>query len=482
MPKSSCFSALLLLLTASIASAQWTKVWSDEFDKPGLPDSAKWGYEEGYIRNGELQFYTVKRAKNARVEKGHLILEAHREDFQGKRFTSASLRTKGKADWHYGRVEVRAKLPGGVGLWPAVWMLPTEDRFGIWPASGEIDIMEHVGFDKGVVHGTIHNKAYNHIRGTQKGKQVAVADCEDTFHVYAMEWSKEKIDVFVDDKKYFSFENDGRDVSATWPFDHPFYLILNIAIGGSWGGQKGVNEAVFPQRMEIDYVRVFKPSNTLPLTISTRTAGDGDIKSGSAKSSYQLNEIVKLTAAPAAGYEFRGWTGDIVSKKNPLEFNAARDLDLIANFAKPNDLLVNGDFTHGAQGWNRLLLRPGSAAIGKAHNGEYHAHILFGGTNEFDIQLNHEGMHVKKGKSYRLSFDARADANRSIDAAINMVSAPWTTYHKKSFDITAKYQSYSFEFTMKQATDKNARVEFDLGVHDQIDVYLDNIKFQEIAH
>ncbi|HYW79786.1 MAG TPA: glycoside hydrolase family 16 protein [Thermoguttaceae bacterium] len=255
-------SLLFVLLAGSAASAGWTQIWSDEFDGSGLPDAKTWGYEKGYVRNRELQYYTVQREKNARVEDGHLILEAHREDYEGMRFTSASLHTRGHGDWRYGRIEVRAKLPGGVGSWPAIWMLPTKGKFGGWPASGEIDIMEYVGFQPGVVHGTIHTKAYNHTKGTQKGKTIKAEDCETAFHVYAMEWSEDRIDLFVDDQKYFTFENDGQGDSATWPFGEPFHLKLNIAVGGGWGGQKGVDEAAYPQRMVIDYVRVYKPADT----------------------------------------------------------------------------------------------------------------------------------------------------------------------------------------------------------------------------
>ncbi len=466
---------LMVLLTSSSASAQWTQIWSDEFNDSGLPDADKWSYEKGYIRNDELQYYTVEREKNARVENGRLILEAHREDYQGMRFTSASLHTQGRGDWLYGRVEVRAKLPGGVGIWPAIWMLDTNGKFGPWPASGEIDIMEYVGFNPGIVHGTIHTKAYNHIRGTQKGAKITVNDCEETFHVYAMEWHEDRIDIFVDGKKYFTFENDGWGASETWPFDEPFHLKLNIAVGGGWGGQKGVDETIFPQRMEIDYVRVFKPADAGPFAITTRTAGEGVINVP--KRAFQLNEPLALTAVPAAGYEFRGWTGNLVSKKNPLKINAVRHLDLIANFARPGELLVNGDFSHGAHGWSRLRLRPGdAAATGAARDGEYHVDIMFGGLNDVDIQLSHEGMHVVQGQTYRLTFDARADTNRTIDAAIRMAAAPRKTYHKETFDITPQYRTYSFEFTLNEPTDTNASVEFDMGVYDQNDVFLDNIK------
>jgi beta-glucanase (GH16 family) len=235
-----------------------TLLWSDEFNYTGLPDPMKWGYDVGGNGwgNQELQFYTERVAKNARVENGRLIIEAHREPMGTNAFTSARLVTRERANWSYGKIEVRAKLPRGTGTWPAIWMLADKPNMR-WPDDGEIDIMEHVGFDPGVIHGTVHTGAYNHSRGTHKSGKINEADVMDEFHKYTIVWTGDKIDFFLDDQKYFTFNNERRS-SAEWPFDRPFYLLLNIAIGGTWGGQKGVDNSVFPQRMEIDYVRVYK--------------------------------------------------------------------------------------------------------------------------------------------------------------------------------------------------------------------------------
>lgn len=236
-------------------------VWADEFDKAGLPDSTKWGYEVGGNGwgNNELQVYTSRRSENARVENGKLIIEARKESYQGKNYTSARLLTQGKTTWTYGRIEAMAKLPKGVGTWPAVWMLGKNIPTTGWPKAGEIDIMEHVGFDEGVVHGTVHTEAYNHSKKTEKGKAVTVKDVTTAFHLYAIEWTADQIDFFVDDQKYYSVQKSALgSTEAEWPFDQPFYLILNVAVGGNWGGQKGVDETIWPQRMEVDYVRVYQ--------------------------------------------------------------------------------------------------------------------------------------------------------------------------------------------------------------------------------
>ncbi|MEZ0538786.1 glycoside hydrolase family 16 protein [Fibrella arboris] len=236
-------------------------VWSDEFTTDGVPDPAKWGYDVGGNGwgNKELQYYTKDRKENARVENGHLIIEAHKEAFQGRDYTSARLLTKNTATWMYGRFEIKAKLPSGVGTWPAIWMLGKNIATAGWPLSGEIDIMEHVGFDQGVVHGTIHSEAYNHVRKTEKGKHTSVPTASTEFHVYSIDWTAEQIDFAVDGQVYNSVTKAALGkTEAQWPFDQPFYLIMNIAVGGGWGGQKGVDETIWPRRMEVDYVRIYQ--------------------------------------------------------------------------------------------------------------------------------------------------------------------------------------------------------------------------------
>ena len=253
------FIFILVLISCSKESiAQFENlVWSDEFDYTGLPSETKWNYEIGYVRNNEKQYYTEKRLENARVENGYLIIEAKKEKYKDFEYTSASLITKNKEEWQYGRIEVKAKLPTGYGMWPAIWMLGKNISEVGWPTCGEIDIMENVGFDPLVIHANIHTKAYNHVKGTNKGNKITVEDPSKDFHIYAVNWSKEKMEFFVDDNLYFTFYNENK-TTAEWPFDQPFYLILNIAVGGGWGGQKGIDDSIFPQQMIIDYVRVYE--------------------------------------------------------------------------------------------------------------------------------------------------------------------------------------------------------------------------------
>jgi beta-glucanase (GH16 family) len=239
-------------------SDKWKLVWSDEFNYKGLPDSTKWNYDVGGDGwgNNELEFYTEKRLENSRVENGNLIIEARKENWQGKNYTSARLVTKGKGDWTYGRIEVKARIPKGRGTWPAIWMLGSTTPLK-WPDDGEIDIMEHVGFHQGYIHGSVHTKKYNHVIGTQKTDTIYVPDCSEVFHVYGLEWTKDSIKISVDQRVYFKFANEHTGHDA-WPFDNPCHLLLNVAVGGNWGGQKGVDETIWPVRMEVDYVRVYQ--------------------------------------------------------------------------------------------------------------------------------------------------------------------------------------------------------------------------------
>lgn len=243
------------------ASKEMKLVWSDEFNYNGLPDSTKWSYDTvgnatGW-GNNEVQYYTKARLKNSEVKDGFLNIYAIKEDYQGFKYTSARLITKSKGDWLYGRVEVRAKLPEGRGMWPAIWMLPTDWVYGGWPASGEIDIMENVGCDPYVIVASAHTASYNHVLGTQKNNKMTIADCYTNFHVYALEWGTSEYRVYIDDILYFTFKNEGAGYKV-WPFDKRFHLLLNIAVGGNWGGQRGIDETIFPRSLVVDYVRVYQ--------------------------------------------------------------------------------------------------------------------------------------------------------------------------------------------------------------------------------
>ncbi len=260
--------------TAAAHADEWELVWADEFDYSGEPDGSKWIRIEAFRSNQNLECYTPAGEGNVRVEDGTLVIEAKKERYPNPaydpketenprtsceyaEYTSGCIMTKGKAHWRYGRIEVRAKLPTGRGMWPAIWMLGADASEVGWPACGEIDIMENVGYDPDLIHATIHTKKYNHVQGTQKGSRIRIPEAHRDFHVYAVEWDATEINFFVDDWNYFTFKNEGAG-GDSWPFDREHYLILNIAVGGAWGGAKGVDDGVFPQRFHVDYVRVYR--------------------------------------------------------------------------------------------------------------------------------------------------------------------------------------------------------------------------------
>lgn len=238
-------------------------VWSDEFDSEGLPDSTKWSYDtegndEGW-GNKELQVYTKGNLNNAKVENGRLNIVARKEKLEGKEYTSARLISK--SDWKYGRFEVSAKIPDGRGTWSAIWMMPGGWTFndGNWPDVGELDIMEHVGHDLGIIHASAHSKDYQWQKHTQKTATVFIPDVNNEFHRYILEWTPEFIKAYVDDSLYFEYKNEGLGESK-WPYDKPFSIILNVAVGGAWGSVEGIDEEAFPQTMVVDYVRVYQKS------------------------------------------------------------------------------------------------------------------------------------------------------------------------------------------------------------------------------
>lgn len=244
-------------------TGDWQLVWADEFDGPdGSPvDPARWSFNVGGggWGNGEYQYYSDNRLENARLEDGKLVITARKEPFKNRDYTSARLVTINKGDWRYGRVEVRARLPVGQGIWPAIWMLPTDYTYGGWPKSGEIDIMEMLGHETSRVYGTIHFGDPHGSAGEQYDLQDGTTFADD-YHIFAVEWEPAEIRWYVDgyhyqtQKEWFTSSTKGEYPA---PFDQRFYLILNVAVGGAWPGPPD-DTTVFPQSMYVDYVRVYQ--------------------------------------------------------------------------------------------------------------------------------------------------------------------------------------------------------------------------------
>jgi beta-glucanase (GH16 family) len=263
-------AAQVISCTTKETSQRLKLVWSEEFSADGPPDTAVWSYEVGMIRNQEAQYYTVGRLENARVEGGSLVIESRKEDYAGAHYTSASVNTLGKKEFFHGRIEVRAKIPTGVGSWPAIWMMGTDVATVGWPACGEIDIMENVGYEPDTIYATVHTPgSVNDPGKVVKGGHIVIADPFADFHVYAVEWHADRLDFFVDDEKYFTYKKDAR-YPDYWRFDKPFYVLLNTAVGGNWGGAKGIDDAIFPLKYYIDYVRYYEWDSARSVETSRR--------------------------------------------------------------------------------------------------------------------------------------------------------------------------------------------------------------------
>lgn len=250
-------AALCLQTSAFAVPAGWTLVWADEFDGSNI-NVQNWTFDTGGggWGNNELEYYT-DRPENARIENGNLVIEARKERYRNGAYTSARLKTQGLKTWTYGRIEARIKIPYGQGIWPAFWLLGNDINTVGWPGCGEVDIMENIGREPYTVHGTIHGPGYSGANGVGS-LLTATTPWSDDYHLYAVEWNTNHIEWSVDDVPYFSVSP--ADLPGAWVFDHPFYIILNVAVGGSWPGSPDATTQ-FPQQMLVDYVRVYQPTN-----------------------------------------------------------------------------------------------------------------------------------------------------------------------------------------------------------------------------
>ena len=260
--------SLIVIIGAALAAwwfvlrpepvSPWLLVWSDEFNGESI-NSENWTYDIGGSGwgNAELQYYT-DRPENARIEDGQLVIEARQEEqrIQGREHTSARLKTEGLQSWTYGRIEARIQIPTGQGIWPAFWMLGDNITTTSWPRCGEIDIMENIGSQPKIVHGTVHGPGYSGANGVGNSYPHPESGAfADDFHLYAVEWEPEELRWYVDDEHYGTVTID--DVPGEWVYDHPFFIILNVAVGGQWPGYPD-ETTEFPQQMRVDYVRVYE--------------------------------------------------------------------------------------------------------------------------------------------------------------------------------------------------------------------------------
>jgi beta-glucanase (GH16 family) len=462
-------SAFLTFPLHAEAKEGWHLVWADEFDYTGLPNPSKWSFEtEGNAwgwGNKEEQYYTENRLENAKVGDGVLKIIARKENYAaGFDYTSARIRTKGKADWLYGRFEMSAKLPSGKSIWPAFWMMPVDTYYGPWPACGEIDIMEFFGFIPNKAHFSIHTKKYNHKIGTHKTKQVVNGTLNDTFHVYAVEWFPNRLDFYLDGHKVFTFRKK-RNVPDVWPFDRRFYLILNNAVGGEFYRSMvhGIDKTVFPQEYIIDYVRVYQWNDNAPHSLSASAGTGGKVEVTPVKEKYDPAENVTLTAKPDPGFRFDYWSGDLAGSNPVRSFPLLLDTDAKANFLPENELIANGGFDYNLDHWN-LWVDPNAAQVDQFNvdQGAVKIKIRKAGQYDWQVQFS-QPLAYKEGRLYRLSFNARSEQTHRIRVSFNQNHQPYTSYGAKSFTLTPEWQTFTLETKMDFPSDAQSRLEFDLG-------------------
>lgn len=453
---------IALFLISSIVSAQkYVQVWGDEFNTPGLPDSTKWDYEKGKIRNAELQYYTSKRLENARIEDTVLIIEARKEKFSGADYTSASIISKGIGDWKYGKIEIRAKVPVGKGTWPALWMLPTNNEYGGWPKSGEIDIMEHVGYDPQKLHYTCHFEGTSGTTHESSGyNSTFIPNPYEMFIKFTMVWTPVRIVWYANDKAFHTYVKPSNDYRR-WPFDKEFYLILNLAYGGSWGGLQGADDTKLPHKFLIDYVRVYQLQDTEgPFELKVEPSGHGKVEISPKLDFYPENTEVTLTAVPDSGYKFRAWT--YKSGANPYKFVVNKNTTVLPVFHNPKELISNGEFSINMEHWNYYVHDYQSINYTPAIvDSVFVINITKSTGTDWHLGFQENGLSMKKA-NYKLTFDAWADQSNQLLITVSKNYSDWSAHLSKNVNIATTRKRFEITLNMP-LTDNNVRLYFGIG-------------------
>lgn len=412
-------------------------LWKDEFDGTAL-DESKWSYdphEPGWTNN-ELQEYTTS-TDNVFLRDGKLVLKAIKSEKNGKDYyTSGKIKGQNKTDFQYGKVVVSAKVPEGQGLWPAIWMMPKDESFyGQWPKCGEIDIMEVLGNEVTKSYSTIH---YGEPHGEQQGTiTLDKGSFADSFHQYIVEWEPGEMRFYTDGQLVLTANEwftavDGEDEKPyPAPFNQPFFVQLNLAVGGNWPGNPDETTNFDKAEFEIDYVRVYQ------------------------KSEYNMN----------------------VTKK-AIEF---REPDDSGNYIHNGDFSVVEPLDDENADWSFLLFNGGEGAA-EIKDNTLIITSTNAGTEEYSVQIVQPGLTMKKGHKYKLTFDAKADAPRDMITCVSAPTAGWIRYlQDTTFDLTTDFKTYTFDFTVNAKDDNNGRLEFNMGKHNFTDtVYIKNVRLEEV--
>ncbi len=453
---------VFIFLFSLVHSQDYVLVWNDEFNTPGLPDSTKWDYEVGKVRNTELQYYTYRRAENGRIEDTVLILEARKENYKNAQYTSASLISKMKGDWAYGRIEISARVPGGKGTWPALWMMPTYSEYGGWPRSGEIDIMEYIGVEPEHLFYTAHFEGTDGTghESSGSGGTSGILHPWEKFIKFRLDWTPDSLVWYADGVKFHSYARSSDD-PRVWPFNKMFYLILNLAYGGSWGGYAGVDDSKLPHRFLIDYVRVYqKKEGTGPFSLDIRPARGGTVSVSPEMDTYPDGTEITLSAFPDSGYDFKEWLHQ--GGANPFTFTIMKDQTVLPFFLRKNELLSNGDFTDNINPWSNYISNSQNGLSSLyTENGELVSDVTTSPGVNWEVGFQQSGIPVTTGR-YRITFDARAEGPASLLITLAKNYGDWGSYFNWNKSLSSGLQTFTIDFHMT-AGDENCRLFFGTG-------------------
>ena len=450
-------AAVLVVRADTLVAQNRLLVWSDEFAGSSI-DLSQWQFGIGST-NDNIHYYTG-RIENAQVSGGLLQIIARKESYLGYGYTSALLQTRNAVSWRYGRIEARIKVPGTPGFVPAFWMLPAESMYGWWPYSGEIDILEYPTTFPGTIYGTLHAQAYSYFTGTTPlGGTAQVADAETAFHVYAVEWTPEQIDFFVDQNKYFTVTNPHTGYQS-WPFDQPFYVILNLAVGGGWVGAP-TPSTIFPATLEVDYVRVYQTLDDIGIT------GKDYVQVSAQGVRYAVPQVAGATYAWTVPATAQIAAGQNTSTITVNWGNSGGDVSALTSTASgpttshypvevSNNLLSNPGFEKGVKYWNGAMspLAKGSFALDTStatHSGHsVKTTVNATPANPWDTQISQQGFTLQAGKQYEGRLWAKsavsgAQLHVSVIDAVN-----YALYGTVSCTLTDIWKEYSFRFTAPQ--------------------------------
>ena len=463
------------MFSLTLSAQKYVQVWGDEFNTPGLPDSTKWNYEIGKIRNDELQYYTSKRLENARIEDSVLIIEARKEKFSGADYTSASVISRGIGDWKYGKIEIRAKVPTGKGTWPALWMLPTNSEYG-WPTSGEIDIMEYIGVEPQNLFYTCHFEGNNGTGHMSSGtKSSYISNPFNQFIKFTLVWTPDKLEWYANDRKYHQYIRTSNDIKL-WPFNKEFYLILNLAYGGSWGGYAGVDDTKLPHKFLIDYVRVYQLQDSEgPFKLDIQSSPHGKVEVSPKLDFYPENTEVTLTAIPDSGYSFKAW--EYLSGANPYKFIIAKNTTVTPVFYNPKELISNGEFDKSMNPWG-IYVNDSKASTYSASvvDSTFVINITKSTGTDWHLGFQESGLAMKK-TTYKLSFEAWADQAKQLLITVSKNYTDWSAHITRYQAITTTRKKYELTLTMP-LNDNNVRLFFGIGKF-LGKFYIDNISLTQ---